>query len=439
MTGSTSLKRRLSISPPPVKRTVQSTTTTSRKEPEKITWRTVNNSLLIAHYRKDDDDGKLSSPLKKRRIAAFDFDSTLIRSASGNKFAKDGTDWTWWDASVPGKLHNVHAEGYQVVILSNQGGISLKSDPKSVKHDQKRLAEFKLKVTSVFKQLDLPISLYAATARDKYRKPRTGMWEEMLEDYGLQVADSVELDNCIFVGDAAGRISGNGVKEDFSCSDRNFSVNLNIPFCTPEEFFLGGSPKAFVRKFDPTTYSSKDGSLSGETGSVAFIRNTPLDVVLFCGSPGAGKSTFYWTFMQPLGYERVNQDLLKTRDKCLQLAAKYISEGRPVAIDNTNADPDTRAKWVQLANKCGVPIRCIYFTASTSLCEHNDTVRALNGNLVNPEQRTLLPAVAFSSFVARFQKPTLKEGFEDITEIDFKVSNPVLLYLELCASEPGQG
>jgi len=37
-----------------------------------------------------------------------------------------------------------------------------------------------------------------------------------------------------------------------------------------------------------------------------------LDVVIFCGSPGAGKSTFYWTFLRPLGYERVNQDILRT-------------------------------------------------------------------------------------------------------------------------------
>lgn len=35
-------------------------------------------------------------------------------------------------------------------------------------------------------------------------------------------------------------------------------------------------------------------------------------MVIFCGSPGAGKSTFYWNVLQPLGYERVNQDILKT-------------------------------------------------------------------------------------------------------------------------------
>jgi len=37
-----------------------------------------------------------------------------------------------------------------------------------------------------------------------------------------------------------------------------------------------------------------------------------LDILILCGSPGAGKSTFYWTYLRPLGYERVNQDILRT-------------------------------------------------------------------------------------------------------------------------------
>lgn len=45
---------------------------------------------------------------------------------------------------------------------------------------------------------------------------------------------------------------------------------------------------------------------------VTFEKRNPLDLVIFCGSPGAGKSTFYWKYLQPLGYERVNQDNLKS-------------------------------------------------------------------------------------------------------------------------------
>lgn len=43
-----------------------------------------------------------------------------------------------------------------------------------------------------------------------------------------------------------------------------------------------------------------------------FTKKNPLDIVILCGSPGAGKSTFYWKHLKPLGYERINQDILKT-------------------------------------------------------------------------------------------------------------------------------
>lgn len=89
--------------------------------------------------------------------------------------------------------------------------------------------------------------------------------------------------------------------------------------------------------------------------------------------------------------------------------------------DNTNADVETRAVWIQLAAKLGIPIRCAHFTASTKLCEHNDTVRALAEGMFNPEKRSILPHSAFSSFASRFKEPSLKEGFQDITKIEFQV------------------
>ena len=105
-------------------------------------------------------------------------------------------------------------------MISNQGGISLKSDPKTVKSDQKRLSEFKAKVTSVLSQIDFPVTIYAATSRDKFRKPRTGMWLELLEDYDLDIGEGPDLKNSIFIGDAAGRPAVDGVKQDHSSSDR---------------------------------------------------------------------------------------------------------------------------------------------------------------------------------------------------------------------------
>ena len=93
---------------------------------------------------------------------------------------------------------------------------------------------------------------------------------------------------------------------------------------TPEEYFLGEEPQPFQHTFDPGIYlhDGTNPSTLGEmisavhsltwTAPVEFERTNKIDLVVFCGSPGAGKSTFYWNKLQPLGYERVNQDTLKT-------------------------------------------------------------------------------------------------------------------------------
>ncbi|KAL3427713.1 polynucleotide kinase 3 phosphatase [Phlyctema vagabunda] len=462
-----------SISPPPLRKKLHSSTTknaissfftpTSQKPPEKMTWHErgpnddVPSTLLVGTYQPSDSTyisrSVPSTPTTKEKIAAFDFDSTLITTSSGKVFASDAHDWKWWHPSVPSILQKLYSEdGYKVVVLSNQGAISLSSsDKKGPKiGKQSKLEIFKAKASAVFNQLDIPITIYAATEKDIYRKPRTGMWEELLADYNIGKPDELNLPDSIFVGDAAGRPAVPKRSKDFSCSDRNFADNVGIAFFTPEEYFLKEDPRSFTRPFDPSEHLA-DGSTASQS---VFARKNDRDIVLFCGSPGAGKSTFYWKYLQPLDYARVNQDTLKTRDKCIKVAAELLAEGSSVVVDNTNADTDVRSKWIELAKKYGVPIRCVLFTAGTALCQHNDAVRALNVGVsslvhlilefpnknlagdrsvevaqkshkadcmqMNPEKRTILPSIAFSSFASKFRKPSLSEGFQDITEVDFR-------------------
>lgn len=183
--------------------------------------------------------------------------------------------------------------------------------------ESKSYNNFKEKVTAVLNDLDVPLSVYAATESDEYRKPRLGMWSEFLEDYDLDVT-GVDLKSSFFVGDAAGR-PGDHSQVDrlvfiFPSSNnqltdhyRGFAVNIGVGFKTPEEFFLNQAPEVFEKPFDPASYLH-----TGEQDPPLFTRLHPLELVLFCGSPGAGKSTFYWNNLEPLGYERVNQDILKS-------------------------------------------------------------------------------------------------------------------------------
>jgi bifunctional polynucleotide phosphatase/kinase len=172
----------------------------------------------------------------------------------------------------------------------------------------------------------------------------------------------------------------------------------------------------FVREFEPKNYLQQIPT----TASTPYSKRNKQDIVLFCGSPGVGKSTFYWENLKPLGYERINQDILKSRDRCLKVAREQLNAGNSVAIDNTNADIDTRAHWLRLAEEFGIPVRCVHFTATPRLCEHNDCVRALNPDLMNPEKRPMLPGFAFRSFQQRYSAPSIDEGFQDITKVDFQ-------------------
>lgn len=378
------------VSPPPTKRKAIATTTkkvvanffkpASEKEPEKATFHIHDETLFIARH---DKANTVSRP-KPVKIAAFDFDDTLITTKSGLKFARGEDDWKWWHATVPSRLKQLDAEGYAIVAISNQAAVSLRADLKAPKDGMRSFNNLKGKITAVFKTLDLPMSLYAASGHDAYRKPRTGMWEQLLKDYGLSGVDDVDHINSVFVGDAAGRAGDKaaGIKKDHSSSDRDLASNVGIGFKTPEEFFLNESAKPFTRNFEPSSYLEAELTSQTDSSPLLFSKKNGVDIVLFCGSPGAGKSTFYWRHMQPLGYERVNQDILKTRDKCMKVATQLIQDKQPVVVDNTNADIETRAAWIALGRKLKVPVRLVHFTASAKLCEHNDTVRALTADLV---------------------------------------------------------
>ena len=113
---------------------------------------------------------------------------------------------------------------YNIAILTNQGSISLRNDPKTLKSDQRNLTHFKAKFASVLAQLDFPVILLAATARDEYRKPRTRMWHELLEEIDLDVHGGPDLPACFFVGDAGGRPARKDVKADHASSDRFSNV-----------------------------------------------------------------------------------------------------------------------------------------------------------------------------------------------------------------------
>ena len=107
-----------------------------------------------------------------------------------------------------------------------------------------------------------------------------------------------------------------------------FALNLKIPFHSPEEYFLGDPPAQYLLgAFNPQDY------IPASLPIIPTITSSPTpDVIIFVGSPAAGKSTFFRDVLLPMGYTRVNQDALKTRDKCLSEAATLLTNNVPIVI-----------------------------------------------------------------------------------------------------------
>ena len=80
-------------------------------------------------------------------------DSTLINTKSGGIFARNSSDWVWWDPSVPKKLKEIHEDGYKIVIFSNQAGIE---------GGQVKPNVLKGKFIQLFKSLKIPFQALCA-------------------------------------------------------------------------------------------------------------------------------------------------------------------------------------------------------------------------------------------------------------------------------------
>lgn len=77
-------------------------------------------------------------------------DGTLIKTKSGLVFPKDCNDWQLLYPDVPGKLKQHHANGYKVVIFTNQAGLST---------GKFKISDFKVKIEKIVQKIGVPIQV----------------------------------------------------------------------------------------------------------------------------------------------------------------------------------------------------------------------------------------------------------------------------------------
>jgi predicted kinase len=121
-------------------------------------------------------------------------------------------------------------------------------------------------------------------------------------------------------------------------------------------------------------------SVPGERGNRAPEPRAPRQVLLvLVGLPGSGKTTaaLQMANWEPPGsWVRVSQDQLRSRARCLRLAASALGAGSSVVVDRTNLTAEQRALWVTLAAEHRVPCHCVEFLVSLEVCAERAAQRS---------------------------------------------------------------
>jgi predicted kinase len=132
-----------------------------------------------------------------------------------------------------------------------------------------------------------------------------------------------------------------------------------------------------------------------------------MQLVVFCGIQGAGKSTFYRERLSNT-HIRLNLDMLKTRHRETILLHACLAAQQPTVVDNTNATVDRRAYYLRLARAAGFRTILYYFQSTV------EEALARNASRVGKER---IPDEAVRATFKRFQVPTPDEGFDEMYRV----------------------
>lgn len=322
--------------------------------------------------------------LKDKKIAAFDLDHTLIKPSDNKKFSDTDTDWITNDKTIKNKLKGLVDNGYLLVIISNQKGIS---------NGKVSVETFKKKLSNVVNFFDQDFVILCSLEDDLFRKPRTGLWDKFVKG---------DIKTSFYCGDAAGN------PNDFSDTDLKFALNLGLEFRYVTEFITDKKVKCIPN------YPIDFKTINNGTNYV-FTELDCQEVIINVGLPGSGKSTFTENYIVPKNYIYVNQDTLKTKAKCIKLVESSIKNGKSVVIDNVNINKEQRKVFIDIAKKYNLKIRCLHFTTSKDLCVHNAYFR----NYITNGDRKIIPNIVFNILNKKFEEPEISEGFYKIEKIDF--------------------
>jgi len=142
-----------------------------------------------------------------------------------------------------------------------------------------------------------------------------------------------------------------------------------------------------------------------------------MQLIIFMGIQGSGKSTFYEEKFKDGGYHRLNLDTLKTRKKEDPLFKTGLSNKLWLVIDNTNPTKADRERYIAPAKKAGgYEIIGYYFMI--------DLERAMKRN---ESRDRVVPKVGIYATLKKLERPSYAEGFDKLYFVKIDPDNKFIV------------
>ncbi len=171
-------------------------------------------------------------------------------------------------------------------------------------------------------------------------------------------------------------------------ADRSFDASDQAFKTTPQQIQTNVEPDAEIKEF------YREHTLATLRSQCNYAADSRRLMILLCGIPGSGKSTFARKLISSLptdhqnSWLHLNQDALKSRNMVIDRTLLGLQEQKNIIIDRCNFDVAQRIHWIELAQQCPMYlILCVVVPnfGDVDLCSQRAFIRG-NSDGVHDEE-----------------------------------------------------